>query len=193
MSQQKTAFIIDSDRELALKIAAALRTDGLNVGLSKDDQDPLEEMRLERADIVVVCADGKNSESGFSICNRLKKSRRWSKTPVVLYALDEDPTRLDKHREQSTPADGYMMMPKAPPYPLEALRDQVKGILFPVGGASVPPPLPGPRRPRRRTRPGARPGAVRSRSGLRAPPVHPRTVGPRPPRELKFGHREQII
>ena len=73
MPQQKTAFIIDGDRDFALKIAAALRTDGLKVGLSEADRDPLDEMRLERADVVIVRAEGKNNESGFSICNRLGK------------------------------------------------------------------------------------------------------------------------
>lgn len=139
---QKNAFIIDDDRDFALKMAAALRTDGLKVGLSEGDRDPLDEIKLERPDIVIVRAEGKNNESGFSICNRLKKSKRWARTSVFLYSADENGTKLDKHKAQSTPADDYIMLPEAPPYPFDEIRARVKSMLFPVGGVSKPPPLP---------------------------------------------------
>ncbi len=142
---QKNAFIIDDDRDFALKMAAALRTDGLKVGLSEGDRDPLDEIKLERPDVVVVRAEGKNNESGFSICNRLKKSKRWARTSVFLYSADTNGKKFDKHRNQSTPADGYLMVPDAPPYPFEEIRNLVKDMLFPADGTSMPPPLPAPR------------------------------------------------
>lgn len=128
---QKNAFIIDDDRDFALKMAAALRTDGLKVGLSEGDRDPLDEIKLERPDIVLVRAEGKNNESGFSICNRLKKAKRWANTPVFIYTSDDNTKRLEKHREQDTPADDYLIIPEQPPYPFDEIRGRVKGILFP--------------------------------------------------------------
>ena len=54
---QKNAFIVDEDREFALMVAAALRTDGLKVSISEGDRDPLDEIRAERPDIVLVRAE----------------------------------------------------------------------------------------------------------------------------------------
>jgi DNA-binding response OmpR family regulator len=69
---QKTAFIVDQDRDFALSIAAALRSDGLKVGISEGDRDPLDEIRAERPDIVLMRAELSGKETGYTLCSRVR-------------------------------------------------------------------------------------------------------------------------
>lgn len=138
---QKNAFIIDEDRDFALKVAAALRTDGLKVALSEGERDPIDEIKLERPDIVVMRAEGRGTESGFSVCNRVKKSKRLSGVSVLLYTDDTDTKKLETHKTKTTAADDYVVLPSAPPYSFDDIRDRVRGVLF-SNAADRPPPLP---------------------------------------------------
>lgn len=139
---QKNAFIVDEDRELALMVAAALRSDGLKVSISEGDRDPLDEIRAERPDIVLVRAESSGKESGYTLCARVKRNKRTTTTPVFLYTSKDTEQMIETHRSKDTRADEYLIIPSAPPYPLEELRDRVRNVLFPPGGLQSPPPLP---------------------------------------------------
>src|SRR5215472_17596873 len=123
-------------------VAAALRTDGLRVSISEGDRDPLDEIRAERPDIVLVRAESNGRESGYTLCNRVKRNKRLQGTPVFLYTSDATPQAIETHKTKETPADDYLIVPNAPPYPLDELRDRVRNVLFPIGGVLKPPPLP---------------------------------------------------
>ena len=69
---QKNAFIVDPERDFAVKVAAALRTDGIRVSISESDRDPLDEVRRERPDVVIARAVAGAKESGFALCQRVK-------------------------------------------------------------------------------------------------------------------------
>lgn len=139
---QKNAFIIDEDREFALMVAAALRTDGLKVAISQGDRDPIEEIRAERPDVVLMRAEGREGASGYALCNRLKSNKRLQSMPIFLYSAAADDAVFDDHKKKDTRADEYILLPEKPPYPLEDFRDRVKGVLFPPAGQEKPPPLP---------------------------------------------------
>lgn len=139
---QKNAFIIDEDRDFALMVAAALRTDGLKVSISEGDRDPLDEIRAERPDIVLVRAESSGKESGYTLCSRVKRNKRTMTTPVFLYTSKDTDQIIETHKTKETRADEYLIVPAEPPYPLDELRDRVRNVLFPPGGLEKPPPLP---------------------------------------------------
>ncbi len=139
---QKTAFIVDQDRDFALSIAAALRSDGLKVGISEGDRDPLDEIRAERPDIVLMRAELSGKETGYTLCSRVKRNKRLQATTVFLYTQDTSTDTLATHQTQETRADDYIVMPQQPPYPLEQVRDRVRQVLFAAPNADRPPPLP---------------------------------------------------
>ncbi|MCK6549059.1 hypothetical protein L6R52_24660, partial [Myxococcota bacterium] len=139
---QKNAFIIDEDREFALTVAAALRADGLKVSISEGDRDPLDEIRAERPDIVLVRAESSGKESGYTLVSRVKRNKRTQATPVFLYTSDQNLQTIETHKTKDTRADDYLVLPPQPPYPLDELRERVRNILFPPGGLDRPPPLP---------------------------------------------------
>jgi chromosome segregation ATPase len=139
---QKNAFIIDEDRDFALMVAAALRTDGLKVSISEGDRDPLDEIRAERPDIVLVRAESSGKESGYTLCSRVKRNKRTMATPVFLYTSKDTDQIIETHKTKETRADEYLIVPAEPPYPLDELRDRVRNVLFPPGGLEKPPPLP---------------------------------------------------
>ncbi len=146
---EKNAFIIDEDREFAKRVAAALRTDQLKVGIAEGDRDPIEEISLERPDVVLMRADGREGESGFALCSRLKKNRRLSNLPVFLYSADVDSETFEHHRQQDGAADAYIHFPHEPPYPMDDLRARVTEALESRDeeGNGGPPPLPVSREP----------------------------------------------
>src|SRR5688572_24950952 len=123
-------------------VAAALRTDGLKVSISEGDRDPLDEIRAERPDIVLVRAESSGKESGYTLCARVKRNKRTTTTPVFLYTSKDTEQMIETHKSKDTRADEYLIVPAAPPYPLEELRDRVRNVLFPPGGLLSPPPLP---------------------------------------------------
>ncbi len=141
---QKNAFIIDHDHELATKIAAALRGDGLKVGITDGDRDPVDEVTAERPDVILVRAEQTGKDSGFALCNRVKKNKRLKGTAVFLYTSEGSDDAIKAHREQGTPADEYLVIPKEPPFSMDDFRERVRTILFPEGEVAVssPPPLP---------------------------------------------------
>lgn len=126
-------------------VAAALRTDGLRVSISEGDRDPLDEIRAERPDIVLVRAEARGKESGYTLLSRVKRNKRLQMTPVFLYTSDGTAQTIETHKTKDTPADDYLIVPNQPPYPLEELRDRVRNVLFPPGGVDKPPPLPAPK------------------------------------------------
>ncbi len=139
---QKSAFIVDQDRDLALSIAAALRSDGLRVGISEGDRDPLDEIRAERPDIVLLRAEQSGKETGFTLCNRVKKNKRLGATAVFLYTTAGSSETIAAHKTQDTRADDYLVMPATPPFPFDDVRDRVRQALFAMPNADRPPPLP---------------------------------------------------
>ncbi|MEO1334023.1 MAG: hypothetical protein AAFV29_00200 [Myxococcota bacterium] len=149
---QKNAFIIDEDREFAKRVAAALSTDGLKVGIAEEDRDPIEELNLERPDIILMRADGREGESGFALCGRMKKQQRLADLPIFLYSAEADDQTFEHHRQQEGAADAYIHFPSEPPYPMEDLVAKVNEALAPSSTdageeSDKPPPLPPPREP----------------------------------------------
>ncbi|NJK90114.1 MAG: hypothetical protein HC923_12490 [Myxococcales bacterium] len=143
--QGRSAYIIDDDHELALMVGAPLQSSGMTVTFSEAAQDPLEELRRHRADVVLVRAEARGRESGYALVSRIKNNRRFRRMLVVLYTdRDENLPALEAHREQGTPADAYLVMPSKPPYRWDDLRREVSALLEKLGNEPLPPPLPGP-------------------------------------------------
>lgn len=141
---QKNAFIVDEDRDFALMVAAALRTDGYKVSISEGDRDPLDEIRAERPDIVLVRAESTGKESGYTLCSRVKRNKRTQTTPVFLYTTNATDQIIETHKTKDTRADEYLIVPSVPPFPLDELRDRVRNVLYSPNGIEKPPPLPPP-------------------------------------------------
>jgi len=139
----QSAIIIDSDHDFALMVGAPLQSEGLSVSFPELEDDPMELLKRQRPDLVVVRAEGRGSESGFALVGRIKNNRRFRRTAVLLYTADpENQPALDAHQQQSTPADGYAVLPNQPPYKWEDLKTAAKSALARVARDDVPPPLP---------------------------------------------------
>jgi chromosome segregation ATPase len=138
---QKNAFIIDHDRELALKIAAALRGDDLKVSIAEEESDIVEQLQSRRPDLVLMRAEGEDRDSGFVLCSRVKGNRRLKSTPVFVYATNESEEAFARHREQETRADAYLTFPGTIPYAFDDLKEQARTLLFPGIGKDRPPPI----------------------------------------------------
>ncbi|MBX2814138.1 MAG: hypothetical protein KTR25_20180 [Myxococcales bacterium] len=136
---QKTALIIDFEREYALRVAAALRGSELKVTLVETEGETAEQVGAERPDVVIIRASNPSGESGFVLCTRLKRSERLGRIPVILYDDEEKQAALDTHREQEGTADGYVTIDGTQ---MRSLKEQVDQVLAMV--ADNPPPLPSP-------------------------------------------------
>ena len=142
----KNAFIIDEDREFAKRVAAALRDDQLKVGIAEGERDPLDESADHRPDIILMRAEGREGESGYALCSRMKRLERFDGLPIFLYSAEADDQTFEHHRQQDGAADAYIRFPPEPPYPMDDLKAQVEGVLFDDSRSGsdvdVPPPLP---------------------------------------------------
>lgn len=144
---QKNALIIDSDREVALAVAAAVRSDGIKVGIADLDQDVIDRITSERPDVVCLRVELSGSESGYTLCAKIKRSQELSNIAIFLYSSDASDEAFEAHKKQDTRANQYLRISSDAPFPEEGFRECVRTILFPQGTGAVPPPLPPARTP----------------------------------------------
>lgn len=144
---QKNALIVDSDRDVALAVAAAVRSDGVKVGIADLDQDLVERIQSDKPDIICLRAELSGDDSGYTLCAKVKAHKDLSETAVFLYTTDATDEAIETHKNQEICADKYLKISTGEALPEEELREGVRNILFPQGTGAVPPPLPPPRTP----------------------------------------------
>jgi CheY-like chemotaxis protein len=79
--------------------------------------------------------------SGFSLCNRLRRTPGLSDIPILLFPAGADAAATESHRTGKTPADDYLAPDSSP----EQVVQRVTGLLRAgtnAGRSPLPPPLP---------------------------------------------------
>src|SRR5579863_4187261 len=119
----------------------ALASFGVNV-VHVTDADSLLARTRDASPNVVILADELSGASGFSVCNRLRRSNGINHIPVVILVASHNFGAADAHKSTRTHADAYLDRPPKP----EVLSDVLRRLNMDVGGApaatrnSTPPP-----------------------------------------------------
>jgi len=187
-------LLVEPDAGFADEIRGAFEPAGFSVQVVTSGEEAVERIRLSPFSLVVLGAELPDM-SGFSVCNRLKRSL--PQTPLILYTSEANEQAIAAHRATRTKADEYLRRP----FELADLLGKAASLLH--GDAVAPPPPPAPpspagRRPSSPQLPAqggegppvlqradsgsvARMGLAAAMAAAAAPPPPPRPAPPPPP------------
>jgi CheY-like chemotaxis protein len=103
-------LIIDSDAEVAGTLSAALEARGLTTKIIGDGADGLNAAKDDQPDLIVLCVE-LSRVSGYSICNKLKKSPDLAKIPLILTSDKATEETFEQHKKLKTRAEQYLKKP----------------------------------------------------------------------------------
>ena len=105
-----SALIIDADEAANERIRSALRPYGFEFTATQDASEAMSLARTATPDIIFLRVELPNV-SGFSVCNKLRRSDETKYIPLVMYASDVSTDVFDQHRNLKTHADDYLKLP----------------------------------------------------------------------------------
>lgn len=105
----KRMFCLEPDSATAGQIQSALGPSEIQVEVIADGNVLFERLSRDLPNLVLMAAELPNNQSGFAICNRIKKTNDWAHVPVVL--LSNKPRAIEDHRQLKWKADGYVAKP----------------------------------------------------------------------------------
>ncbi len=88
---------------------------------------------------LILLASALSDMSGFSLCNRLRRTPGLSDIPILLFPAGADAAATESHRAGKTPADAYLSPDSSP----DEVLQRVNGLLRAAANPGRPPPLPG--------------------------------------------------
>jgi CheY-like chemotaxis protein len=105
-----SALIIDADQEAAVAIQGALQPYGFDATMTADPSEAMASARSAVPDIIFLRVELPNV-SGFSVCNKLRRSDDTKYIPLVMYASGVSEDVFNQHRNLKTHADEYLTLP----------------------------------------------------------------------------------
>jgi DNA-binding response OmpR family regulator/chromosome segregation ATPase len=116
-----SALIIDADDVARGSIERALGPWGFQFDSSTDAPEAMNLARTSTPDIIFLRVE-LPSASGFSVCNKLRRSEETKYIPLVMYASDVTDDVFEQHRNLKTRADEYLKLPLDNGRLVEAVR-----------------------------------------------------------------------
>ncbi len=107
-----SALIIDADQDATTNIEAALGGYGFEFTSTQDAPEAMTMARSSTPDIIFLRVELPNV-SGFSVCNKLRRSDETKYIPLVMYASGVSDDVFNQHRNLKTHADEYLKLPFA--------------------------------------------------------------------------------
>ena len=105
-----SALIIDADEAANASIRGALTPYGFDFTATQDASEAMSLAKTATPDIIFLRVELPNV-SGFSVCNKLRRSDETKYIPLVMYASDVSTDVFDQHRNLKTHADDYLKLP----------------------------------------------------------------------------------
>src|SRR5262249_22166428 len=109
----RTVLIIDSDEAFGRRLAEILRPYGFRAELTGDGNQGLA-MAKDLVPQLILLAVELPKMSGYSICNKLKKSSDLKDIPLVIMSSEATPETFEQHKKLKTRAEEYLIKPCAP-------------------------------------------------------------------------------
>lgn len=103
-------LIIDSDGSWTRELTRELAACGLEPRVASDGQNGLDLARLERPDVIVLCAELSDT-SGYAVCSRLKKDQLLRTVPIIITSELATPETFGAHRRLKVQAQEYLFKP----------------------------------------------------------------------------------
>ena len=105
-----SALIIDADESATGTIEGALQPLGFEFTRTHEAPEAMQIARSATPDIIFLRVE-LPSVSGFSVCNKLRRSDETRYIPLVMYASDVTDDVFEQHRNLKTHADEYLKLP----------------------------------------------------------------------------------
>jgi DNA-binding response OmpR family regulator len=105
-----SALIIDADQDATHSIEGALGPFGFEFTATQDAPEAMTIAKSATPDIIFLRVELPNV-SGFSVCNKLRRSDETKYIPLVMYASGVSDDVFNQHRNLKTHADEYLKLP----------------------------------------------------------------------------------
>lgn len=139
-----SALIIDADGKTPATLKGILAPYGFEFTVTENGPEAVNVARQTAPNIILLRAELPLT-TGFSVCNRLRRSEDTRKIPIILYASNVSDEIIDHHRNLKTHADQYLRLP----VDAERLVGAVKALLdLPEARSKAPSRAEGRARPR---------------------------------------------
>lgn len=111
-SEQRMSGIlfIDAEQPFAGQMVEALQARGLAVQHLDEGKEALDYARANRPDLVVLCAELKQSR-GWPVCKMLKKDDELKSIPVIITSAEATTETFEQHRKLKARAEDYLHKP----------------------------------------------------------------------------------
>lgn len=125
-------LLIDAEQPFAGQMVEALQARGLAVQHLDEGKEALDYARANRPDLVVLCAELKQSR-GWPVCKMLKKDDELKSIPVIITSAEATTETFEQHRKLKARAEDYLHKPFDASTLLEHIGNLI--ALPSVGGA----------------------------------------------------------
>ncbi len=119
-----SALLIDADDAARTAIRTVLTPYGFEFLVADDAPEAMNLARTSPPDVVLLRVE-LPSASGFSVCNKLRRSDETKYIPLLMYSSDVSEDVFEQHRSLKTRADGYLKLPLEPQRLLQAVRELI--------------------------------------------------------------------
>jgi len=119
-----SALIIDADQDATTNIETTLKPYGFEITSTQDKEEAMSIARDATPAIIFLRVELPNA-SGFSVCNKLRRSDDIKDIPLVMYASGVSDDVFNQHRTLKTHADAYLKFPFAGDTLVDAVREHV--------------------------------------------------------------------
>ena len=119
-----SALIIDADQDATTNIETTLKPYGFEITSTQDKEEAMTIARDATPAIIFLRVELPNA-SGFSVCNKLRRSDDIKDIPLVMYASGVSDDVFNQHRTLKTHADAYLKFPFAGDTLVDAVREHV--------------------------------------------------------------------
>ena len=119
-----SALIIDADQDATTNIETTLKPYDFEITSTQDKEEAMSIARDASPAIIFLRVELPNA-SGFSVCNKLRRSDDIKDIPLVMYASGVSDDVFNQHRTLKTHADAYLKFPFAGDTLVEAVREHL--------------------------------------------------------------------
>lgn len=120
-----SALIIDADHDATSNIETTLKPYGFEITSTQDKEEAMSIARAATPNIIFLRVELPNA-SGFSVCNKLRRSDDIKNIPLVMYASGVSDDVFNQHRTLKTHADAYLKFPFDGSTLVDAVREHVE-------------------------------------------------------------------
>ena len=122
----KRVFLLDGDLRFADELRVALIERGAQPRVFEHSRQLIEAAHLSLPDLIVVALEVPG-ESGWGVCNRLKKHEQIRFVPVVVLSASSGEKEFEAHRQLRTRAQDYIAKPVPVEHLLARMAAQLQG------------------------------------------------------------------